>query len=185
MSNFLKNLAKRGAGLPLSAEYSPRPSIGVETRFGSKVRSPEIASEEAPDLRNEAPLAIQAQPMNASSTFSTTRAHHSSGMAATTPSQPSTLEPTTIVQPLSPGPEPFLRPSVAETARVPVSDHTDETSVPRHELREHSAAAVAASIEPAGQSTRVESNPQAITWERRELQGLLRPGVSTEATHEN
>ncbi|MCM3904085.1 MAG: hypothetical protein ND866_20475, partial [Pyrinomonadaceae bacterium] len=46
-------------------------------------------------------------------------------------------------------------------------------------------AAVAASIEPAGQSTRVESNPQAITWERRELQGLLRPGVSTEATHEN
>jgi hypothetical protein len=35
VSNFLKNLAKRSAGLPLSTAYSPTPAPAFETRFSS------------------------------------------------------------------------------------------------------------------------------------------------------
>lgn len=69
--------------------------------------------------------------------------------------------------------------------RVPVSEHTDETPVQSHEFNEHSPPAVAANIEPARELIRVETKLQAITWDRRERQRLLRPGVSTEATHES
>lgn len=196
MSSFVNNLVKRGAGLPVSPEYFPRPSHTVETGLGSGERPLEIASEEASDFRTEVPLATRPHPINTASTFSIPEVQRSSAMAASTPSQPFMEEPTTVFQPSSSGPDPLSPrsvisssgpeslspPSAIEIAQGTEPDLRNETLVTRHEFNERSAPTVAQTVVPPRQSTRVESNLPAITWGRREQQqGLSRPAVSAKA----
>lgn len=57
MTNFLKNLAKRSAGIPLATEYFPRASPPLADDFGSGAELDENALEDAANLSPNTPLA--------------------------------------------------------------------------------------------------------------------------------
>lgn len=68
MSNFLKNLARRSAGLPLAAECRPIPAPAFGGSFDSRAGVSEVTSESAVSDHIEAPPARQFQSLNAAAT---------------------------------------------------------------------------------------------------------------------
>ena len=115
MSNFITNLARRGAGLPLAAACGPSPARIFESSFGASEGLSEITSEEIVRSGDQTPAVISVRTTNTSSAREIQRApleHAGTAANAAPPSAPT--NPTIVLQPSTPSadivsPKPIIR----------------------------------------------------------------------------
>jgi hypothetical protein len=99
VSNFITNLARRGAGLPLAAECCPSPAPTFESSFEASEGLSEITTEEIVDSHVEALPMSSLQTMNTSSAPEVQRSPLEQAAPTAKPKLASTQDTTRVLQP--------------------------------------------------------------------------------------
>jgi len=190
VSNFLKNLARRSAGLPLAAECRPSRAPEFEGSFEGGAGLNEVTSEQTAASHIEAPAAPALQTLNAAAPRQVQRSvAEQTGLSAAattafTAKPPSAHDATTVLQPSSS----LEQVSFREQA-IPLSPAASNI----HEPAVSNEAELTARVK----STRVQTimsprrdlspaiNPPAITSAHRERQEPLSPEMSVEEQRES
>lgn len=187
MSNFLRNLARRSAGLPLAAECRPTPAPGFAGSFDSGVGLSEIAAEETAGSQVEAPLAGQIQTPLSSATPQVQRSlakrtgTSATAMAALRPNVPSAADATTAWQPFS-SPEAVSTDQPASLMRADATAMTAPAEIGSRDLRFNSRAASAPAQTPLSPRTDLAAtiDPPATTLRHSEGNKSVWPEVSVQ-----
>src|SRR5262245_41074834 len=119
MSNFLRNLARRGAGLPVTPIQASMPSPFGDFREGSMRADQEMLA--------EAPQLTDTQPAAAEPSLSTPGIQRSSATETGSPGQPSVQDSVTAFKAPPSAPQPNLFPFTGETQPVSVDPPVGES----------------------------------------------------------
>lgn len=121
MSNFITNLARRGAGLPLAATCGPAPARAFESSLGASAGLSEITSEETVGVK--APAVSSVRTMNTSSAPEIQRAPlEQTGTVANAAPRSALPNPTIVLEPSA---------VTAEIVSAKTIVRNSETDVPR------------------------------------------------------
>lgn len=189
MSNFITNLAKRGAGLPLAAECGPSPARAFESSFGASEGLSEITSEEIVGKSVNAPAVSSLRTMNTSSAPEIQRAPlEQAGTVADTAPPSVPPHPTIVLQPSAATAEIVSAKPIVRNSETDVPRATETIAPPTEvvsrdfEFKPREASALS-QVATSGPSP-VASNPPATTPRHRQKQQSALLQTSIKEVHE-